>query len=165
MSMTAKKELAVVEDLDIGFGSTDQDRGGLRVNAHTLPYTSTISIGEALDDRPDKATLDTLYAALHGNQNVVFEVAGGMNGFEAVNYSQLELKADQTAVDLKADKANVLELDNDASYVPLFDFNPATKQYVDGSIADAFFGAVSGSFTSADGKTITVTGGLITGIL
>jgi len=39
--------------------------------------------------------------------------------------------AQQTALDLKADKSNVLELDNTTSFTPDADFEPATKKYVD----------------------------------
>ena len=36
-----------------------------------------------------------------------------------------------TALNLKADKSNVLELDNTTSYTPTLEFHPATKKYVD----------------------------------
>ena len=41
--------------------------------------------------------------------------------------------AAQTALDLKADKSNVLELDNAAAFTPDADYEPATKKYVDDS--------------------------------
>jgi hypothetical protein len=37
----------------------------------------------------------------------------------------------QTALDAKADKTNVLELDNTTSFTPSADFHPATKKYTD----------------------------------
>jgi surface protein len=39
--------------------------------------------------------------------------------------------AQQTALDLKADKTNVLELDNTTAFTPTADYHPATKKYVD----------------------------------
>ena len=46
---------------------------------------------------------------------------------------------------------------------PIAANNPANKAYVDNSIDSAISGA-TGTFTSQDGKTITVTNGLITNI-
>jgi len=40
----------------------------------------------------------------------------------------------QTALNLKADKTNVLELDNTTSFTPDADYEPATKKYVDDSV-------------------------------
>lgn len=42
---------------------------------------------------------------------------------------------------LKADKSNVLELDNTDTYTPVDDYNPSTKKYVD----DGIDGIVSGT--------------------
>lgn len=50
--------------------------------------------------------------------------------------------AQQAALDLKADKADVLEKDNTASYTPSAPFHPATKRYVDTVLADATLGTV-----------------------
>ena len=40
----------------------------------------------------------------------------------------------QTALDGKADKTNVLELDNTGSFTPSADFHPSTKKYVDDTV-------------------------------
>ena len=44
--------------------------------------------------------------------------------------------------DTKADKVNVLELDNTTPYVPTLDYHPATKQYVDESRGVAYWGSI-----------------------
>jgi hypothetical protein len=165
MAAQIDKELLLAEDCDFGFGATDQERGGNRFNASHLPYTSTISVEVALNDRYLKSESDIRYAYKAGDALQVFSVLAGLAGNEAVNFTQLDLKANQSAVDLKADIANVLELGNNDPYIPTTDYQPATKRFVDESIVNAFFFGVSGSFTSADDKTITVTNGLITGIL
>lgn len=52
--------------------------------------------------------------------------------------ADLAAKADDaattTALDLKADKSNVLELDNTDSFTPDADYEPATKKYVDDNV-------------------------------
>lgn len=45
--------------------------------------------------------------------------------------------AQQTALDLKADKSNVLEKDNTTAFTPTADNHPATKKYVDDAIIGA----------------------------
>jgi hypothetical protein len=46
----------------------------------------------------------------------------------------------QTALDFKADKTNVLELDNTTSFTPTANFHPATKKYVDDEIGSLQIG-------------------------
>jgi hypothetical protein len=55
----------------------------------------------------------------------------------------------QTALDLKADKTNVLEKDNTTSFTPTTDFHPATKKYVDDTVTG------QGFITSAAIATLT----------
>ena len=50
--------------------------------------------------------------------------------------------AQQAALDLKADKANVLEKDNAEVYSPAQLYHPATKKYVDDTLAGAVLGQV-----------------------
>jgi hypothetical protein len=45
-------------------------------------------------------------------------------------YTEARVTANTTVV-AKADKTNVLELDNAAVYTPTADYHPATKKYVD----------------------------------
>ena len=64
----------------------------------------------------------------------------------------------QTALDLKADKANVLELDNTTSFTPTLDYHPATKKYVDDQInANAFNELYIGGSADTDGTWRFVT--------
>lgn len=50
--------------------------------------------------------------------------------------------AQQMALDLKADKSNVLGKDNITSYTPTEPYHPATKRYADTILADAVLGTV-----------------------
>jgi hypothetical protein len=166
MSLVLHKELIVLEDLALGFGTSNTSRGSVTLfNAAYLPYDLSTTVAKALDARPTLAYTDVTYAKINGNGTLVFSVADGVTALQAVNKRQLDNKADTSAMALKADKTNVLQLNNSASYAPSTDFNPATKLYVDTSIYNRFSGSVSGSFTSQEGKIVTVTNGLITGIV
>jgi len=165
MAILITKELALVEDIEFGMDASLQDRGGNQFNSLYLPYSVSQSVTEAINDRYLGAYVEANFAAIGGLTTQLFEVANGTSGFESVNYSQLALKADLSTVNTKADKTSVLELDNDDAFVPSFDYNPATKQYVDGSVSNAFSAGVNGSFTAQSGETVTVINGLITGII
>ena len=166
MSITLTKDLAAVEDIYFGFGIATQVRGAVtQFNASHLPYSSTESVSAALDARLTKVDSDIMYAFKAGSSLQVFNIANGIAPSNAVNKGQLDLKADITEVDLKACKSNVLEKNNSASYQPVSDYNPSTKRYVDESIFNKFINGATGSFTTVDGKTVTVTGGLITQIV
>jgi len=166
MSLVLHKELIVLEDLALGFGTSNTSRGSVTLfNAAYLPYDLNTSVAGALDARPTLVYTNATYAAVTGDGAAAFSVADGVTALQAVNKQQLDTKADAGDLALKADKTNVLQLNNSTSYSPSTDFNPATKVYVDTSIYNRFLGSVSGSFTSQDGKIVTVTNGIITGIL
>ena len=168
MSVILDKELIVAEDIVLSLdGSVTQPiRGaGTPINAGVIPYQAGITVGQALLDRYTKAEAVTRFAPAAGDALQTFLIADGVLAEEAVNRGQLDLKSDQTAVDLKADKANVLELDNNTAFTPIADYQPATKRFVDDSLTTRFQSGVSGSFTAASGETVTVTGGLVTGII
>lgn len=67
---------------------------------------------------------------LHSADSTLF------NGQPASYYATKEY------ADTKADKVNVLELDNITPYVPTLDYHPATKQYVDESRGVAYWGSI-----------------------
>lgn len=67
---------------------------------------------------------------LHSADSTLF------NGQPATYYATKEY------ADTKADKVNVLELDNTTPYVPTSDYHPATKQYVDESRGVAYWGSI-----------------------
>ncbi len=159
MSVNMYKEKACVEDMELSLSaSVVQTRGSLTpFNAFYLPYTtSELSVGVALNNRYTKAEMQGSFARVDGDETVAFKVYPAVNPNEATSKQQVE-----DYLGFKADKTNVLELNNSVSYTPLSDYNPATKRYVD----EQFVGGASGTFTSADGKTITVLSGLITEIV
>ena len=67
--------------------------------------------------------------------------------------------ATQAALDDKADKSNVLELDNTTTFTPTSDYEPATKKYVDdnagGTIPNAAYNVVGGVKMSRDSASST----------
>ena len=159
MSANLFKEKICVEDIELSLdASVEQSRGTLTpFNAFYIPYNTTdLSVGVALNNRYSKAETQAGFAKLGGDDTVAFKAFPAINANEAIVLSQLT-----TILADKADKDNVLELNNSDLYTPLSDYNPATKRYVD----EQFTSGASGSFTSADGKTITVLGGLITEIV
>ncbi len=59
-------------------------------------------------------------------------------------------KAQQTALDKKVDRTNVLEKDGTIPYTPTAPYHPATKKYADDILAGAVLGSVpDGSITPA----------------
>lgn len=167
MAIIVNKEPIVVEDVVFSLDATiTQERGvGTPINAGNIPYDIGISVGQALLDRYTKSEADLKFALITGDSLQTFLVGVATGPTHAVQKAQLDLKADQTELDFKADKVNVLELDNNDAFTPIADYQPATKRFVDDSFTTKFQAGVSGSFTAASGETVTVTGGLITGIL
>ena len=69
----------------------------------------------------------------------------------------------QTALDLKADKTNVLELDNTTAFTPDADYEPATKKYVDDEISGSSITSINdiGDVVitdAADGESLVYNG-------
>lgn len=72
---------------------------------------------------------------------------GNMTVLHAQNASNLggqgpTYYATKAEVDTKADKDNVLQLDNTVAYIPTQDYHPATKEYVDSLIGGASWGEI-----------------------
>jgi len=163
MAVTLIKEKVCVEDIELSMDTVvEQNRGPMTpFNAAFLPYDATQSVEGALLARPTAVEGALIYANINGDLSQPFKVYGGINPDEAMNVAQIDdLMANTIAL-----KNEVLLLNNDTPYNPAANYNPATKLYADTVVSDRFQGVVSGSFTSADGKTITVTGGLITAIV
>ena len=152
-----------MEDLELGTASSVEQERGLMTpfNASHLPFDANSSTEQAILDRYTKVEAATHFAKIGGDSTVAFKCFAGINPTETINVEQL----DNLMLNTIALQANVLELDNSDVYNPATNYNPATKLYVDIAISDRFTGVVSGNFTSADGKTITVTGGLVTSIV
>lgn len=268
MANIVSKGLLLVEDCEFGFDISDQERTGTQINAAYIPYNVSESIADALNLRYTSTYIDSNFASINGSILEPFNVKDGELSNEAVNLSQLNLKANTNdldgkadlngsatyrfavadainnedavnrsqlnlsldlkedkldadakfadvyiaidtkadlngstietfnvadavnnteavnklqvnnllasksdiayvdgELDLKSNKDNVLELDNNTAYSPLFDYNPSTKKYVDDSINSSFQNGTSGTFMSQDNKTITVVNGLIVGII
>ena len=102
MALVLTKQLALVEDIEFGMGVTAQARGGNMFNAAYLPYSTTQSVTNALDDRYLKTESDALFALMDGNSSQRFNVANGHVGTEAVNFSQLDLRETKVVVATKS---------------------------------------------------------------
>lgn len=162
MSITLTKEKICVEDMLYSLdGTIEQDRGFLTpINATHIPYIINFSVGQALDVRPTLDLVDTTYAKVNGNTLEIFNCADGLSPLNVLNKAQIE-----DLLSYKADKNNVLQLNNTLMYTPTIGTHPATKSYVDTSTANAFEDALdAGSFLTFEGKVVTVINGLITGI-
>lgn len=93
------------------------------------------------------ATIDTHIANITTNPHSVDQSDVGLGNVD--NTSDLNKPistATQTALDLKADANNVLELDNTTLFTPDADYEPATKKYVD----DNAGGTLHASLTDTD---------------
>ncbi len=161
------KESALVEDIEFGMGVSAQTRGGNQLNASHLPYNAVKSVTNELDLKAYSTDIADTYALMNGDSTEIFRVANGVNPEDAMNMGQASDLAD-----LKADIADVLiRGSTNDSYVPQFDYDPATKRYADNSIADKFVGAITVQFIAysiSDGTTpvtVTVTNGIITGVV
>jgi hypothetical protein len=170
MPLVLTKEKVVVEDMELSMDSSvDQERGTLTpFNAAYLPYTSSQSVTDGLDERYTRTEADNRFAEVNGNSAYEFNVAAGIDASHAVNKDQLDTIYNQLD-GAKVDQGTVLRTDIDnPTYTPQYDNSPATKKYIDDAIADKFLGAVTGTFiaedTSGNAITIKVTNGVVTQI-
>jgi len=69
-----KKEPALIEDIDVGMGTSSGTRTGTQVNATNLPYSESLSIAEAIEEKTTIGEADARYAQLAGNPLQVFGV-------------------------------------------------------------------------------------------
>jgi hypothetical protein len=194
MALEFKKELAGVEDMLFGFGTVEQSRGAItRINSSHIPNSDSESVLQALDNRFTESESDSRYARTNGNANNIFEVAVASGGAQAPQMDQVQTmvnaRAAKTDVILKGDttayvplydndptnkvfvenavqdlRDNTLLKNNTAEFNPIGDYNPSTKKYVDDAVAP-LSSNITTTFTTTDGKTITVENGLITGVV
>ena len=90
MAVVFNKLPALVEDLETGFGASEQARGGQRINASSIPYTETEDIGRALDNRTTTQDLEAQYAKIGGDIEQVFLVSQGSSPQRAVQKQELD---------------------------------------------------------------------------
>ena len=168
MATQLNKELIGVEDLLLSMDpAVTQDRGPITpFNAAYLPYSVSETVTQALDNRYTISQTDAMYAKLNGLDSEQFSVQDGSLPEHAVNRQQM-LDSDA----LKADKIEVIRKGVGEAYTPSAGTDPVNKNYADGLISDKFLGAITAQFIAydiADGTTpvtVTVTNGVITGIL
>ncbi|MCI4437397.1 MAG: hypothetical protein JHC33_11380, partial [Ignisphaera sp.] len=145
-TVTLNKSKIVAEDLEVGLGTVVQPRGiGSKINAGNIAYDDIQSIKDVLDSKLSsvQATIDlSTKADKYGNTSNVFSVAPAVDASHAVPLAQhqvdLSLKANLSdtaaSLDLKADKAEVLTLNNSTPFDPVSPYQPATKKYVDDTV-------------------------------
>lgn len=80
--------------------------------------------------------------ALSGNVTVTKGDIGLGNVDNTSDANKPVSTAQQTALDAKADKTNVLEKDGTTAFTPTWDYQPATKKYVDETTAGVILGQV-----------------------
>lgn len=124
------------------------DKGNVTIKKW-INETFIPSLNQSFDDKvPITRTVNG-----HPLDNDV-EITKGDVGLGNVDNTSDEEKpvstAQQEALDLKANKTDVIEKDNTTEYTPTENYHPATKQYVDKTLADAVLGNVpDGSITPA----------------
>jgi len=90
MATQINKEQILAEDLETGFGVSAQTRGGKKVNADSLPYSTAQSIKDALDVRLPTADGDLKYAMKNGDRTKEFLVSQSTDPSSAVQKTELE---------------------------------------------------------------------------
>ncbi len=90
MATNIKKEKLLEEDIETGFGVSSQTRGGNRVNADSIPYSSTATIKQALDNRLLTTESDSRYARKTGDSAEEFLVGQGSSPSRAVQKTELD---------------------------------------------------------------------------
>ena len=170
MATILTKEKLVVEDMELSMDAeVVQDRGTLTpFNAAYLPYSVTESVADAIASRYTISESDTRFAQVAGNATTSFNVATALLATEAVPLSQLTSRL-LTLSQAKVEMADVIVKGGGTTYIPITGTDPVNKTYADGLIADKFLGAVTTQFIakniSGDDVTVTVTNGVITGVV
>jgi len=90
MPTNINKEGLLEEDIETGFGVSSQTRGGQKVNADSLPYSTTQSIKQALDARQPTTNNDLKYAMKNGDATEEFLVSQGSSPSRAVQKTELD---------------------------------------------------------------------------
>lgn len=135
------KQLAVVEDLELGLGTVvqprDTDGDGIpedvtynQINASHIPTTGLGDTQQDLDDRYTKGVADTTFAKIAGDPLQVFSVEDPSTLDQAVPRGYLET---YTANQLSSYAliTDVLTKTNLIAYEPTSDYHPGTKKYMD----------------------------------
>jgi hypothetical protein len=144
--LTWTKSPIGIEDIAVGFGTVTQPRGTITlVSGATLPYDDDLSINEAVDLKEGTASITSkllLKAYINGSITEPFAVATPVSSTDATSKNYVDTLAatkesiadSDSKLSLKADKANVLQLDNTTAYVPTLGYHPATKKYIDDAV-------------------------------
>lgn len=92
----------------------------------------------------ENGILGTVQGATDGDISITTGVMTVLHSADSTlfNGQPASYYATKEYADTKADKVNVLELDNTTPYVPTLDYHPATKQYVDESRGVAYWGSI-----------------------
>lgn len=92
----------------------------------------------------ENGILGTVQGAADGDISITTGVMTVLHSADSTlfNGQPASYYATKEYADTKADKVNVLELDNTTPYVPMLDYHPATKQYVDESRGVAYWGSI-----------------------
>lgn len=103
-----------------------------------------------------KTSFDSVYAALshtHAESDIT-NLVTDLSGKAPLSHSHVEgdVTGLTTALGLKADKANVLELDNTDVFTPTANYHPATKKYIDDQVIGAGSGDVVGPAGAVDSR-------------
>ena len=137
--ITITKVKLALEDVLFGFGVIPQTRNKIvadytQINSTHLPHTVGTSVADEINDRRTNSENDVVYSPILGDAAQVFMVAIATEDEHAI--PRVQLDAEVLLLDsAKAEKSNVLELDNSSPYTPSFNYNPATSLFVQQQVA------------------------------
>ncbi len=166
MTTQLHKELIARADIVFGLHTYDDSRGTQEaINATHIPFTTLLSVSQALDDRYTKQEVIDAYAKILGSSNIAFDVAIASTDTQAVPKLQMDTlladKASVASVATKAEKANVLLSDGSSPLLTItLDAQPVNKKYVDEKIIDIGAGDMNKATydTDSSGRVDTTEG-------
>lgn len=135
------KDMAIIQKLD----DEPNDVGGLSAAELKAKFDEG---GEAIKEYINNTLLPNVPPTsttinghpLSGDVMVTKSDVGLGNADNTSDVDKPVSTAQKAALDLKSDKTNVLEKDNSTDYTPTQNYHPATKKYVDDTLAGAVLG-------------------------
>ena len=164
------KELAITEDLELGFGTVEQTRDVLgapvkatykKISSETIPAkfddNSETMIQDVLDEKLTEQHAVANYAKIGGDELQEFLVKTPVLDDEATTKKYVD-DGISTSYSLVGNnfalKADVIEKDNIGIYTPTKQYHPATKLYVDQKVVQVGAGDMAKATydTNSNGK-------------
>lgn len=130
-----------------------------RSNHTGTQQASTISDFDVEVSNNSSVSANTTHRGRTDNPHSVTKAQVGLGNVDNTSDADKPVStAQQSALNLKADKSNVLELNNTTAFTPDSNYEPATKKYVDDEITVAKYGQIDffipGNYNDAVDNTL-----------